>query len=367
MIDSKKVDIYLPHEIIQMIDNDIDLFELFKKDKGDNIMVNNKNAFMNQLLSGYFYEYRNEINIYASNISGILANFNIKNDTVQDIVSSFLNYIIFPQKEENYKSKRGTKASSKKISFRTTDKNSTISILDDIYSELQNIDTSLSGYICRMLISYFKKPLYKREQIIFSSNYKTIMRCCQKKCIKFRYTSDDKWYTVIPYKIFRGKEQMFNYVFCYGFDNNKKVVNYSFRLNRITDLNESDISANISEDIREDINKKFLLTQNLGASYAINADLQECRVILSTKGLSSFKHIYFGRPQVERKEQTPEGNFIYYFRCSNEQLYRYFRRFNPGEAIVEYPLSLRNRIIDFHKESLKSYESGNLYSNKSRR
>ena len=78
MGESRKVDIYLPPEIIQMIYNDIELFELFKPDKGDSIMVNNKNAFMNQLLSGYFDNYKNEINAYASDISNILGQYNIK-------------------------------------------------------------------------------------------------------------------------------------------------------------------------------------------------------------------------------------------------------------------------------------------------
>ncbi|EGG91044.1 hypothetical protein HMPREF0491_02394 [Lachnospiraceae oral taxon 107 str. F0167] len=356
MGESRKVDIYLPPEIIQMIYNDIELFELFKPDKGDSIMVNNKNAFMNQLLSGYFDNYKNEINAYASDISNILGQYNIKNDTIRDIVSSFFNDIVFSQKEDIYKSKKEIKTSNEKFPFRTTDKNGTIVILDEIESELQNIDTSLSGYICKMLISYFKKPLYEREQIIFSSNYKNILQCCQKNGIKFLYSSDNKWYTVIPYKIFRGKEQMFNYIFCYGLDENQNTKTYSFRLNRITNLKVSNILINIPEDIE----KNFLATQRLGASYAINSDLEESCVILNTKGLSSFKHIYFGRPQVDSKEQTPEGNFKYYFKCSTEQLYRYFRRFNSGEAIVEYPIELRNKIISFHQKSLEVYQDGKL-------
>ena len=79
-------------------------------------------------------------------------------------------------------------------------------------------------------------------------------------------------------------------------------------------------------------------------------------MLLTPAGTQSFKHIYFGRPKVDRKEITPAGNYRYYFICSTEQLYRYFRRFNPGEAIIEYPTTLRDRIIDFHVKSLEGYE-----------
>ena len=85
--------------------------------------------------------------------------------------------------------------------------------------------------------------------------------------------------------------------------------------------------------------------------------MEETCVLLTPAGKRSFKHIYFGRPKVDRNEITPAGNYRYYFICSTEQLYRYFRRFNPGEAIIEYPTTLRDRLIDFHVKSLEGYEN----------
>jgi len=161
-----------------------------------------------------------------------------------------------------------------------------------------------------------------------------------------------KW-NCISYKIFTGKEQMFNYVFCYGLDEDGKLRNYSFRLSRMSGIQKSYSSIPYPSDIED----KFILTSKLGASYAINDGLEETCVILSPAGILSFKHIYFGRPKVDRKEITPLGNYKYYFTCSTEQLYRYFRRFNPGEAIIEYPTTLRDKIIDFHIKSLKGYEN----------
>ena len=145
---------------------------------------------------------------------------------------------------------------------------------------------------------------------------------------------------------------MFNYVFCYGLDENNTIKNYSFRLSRMSQIQGTSLFIPCPEDIE----KNFSLTQSLGASYAINTPPETSCVLLTKKGLSSFRHIYFGRPKVEKKESAPNGGFRYYFNCSEEQLYRYFRRFNPGEAIVESPPSLRDRIIDFHKKSLEVYQ-----------
>lgn len=211
---------------------------------------------------------------------------------------------------------------------------------------------SRSGFICKILKLYFKKPLYQRERIIFQSEYENISCRCQKKCIKFYNLSDNQWYTVMPYKIFLGKEQMFNYVFCYGLDENNTIKNYSFRLSRMSQIQGTSLFIPCPEDIE----KNFSLTQSLGASYAINTPPETSCVLLTKKGLSSFRHIYFGRPKIEKKEPAPNGCFRYSFNCSEEQLYRYFRRFNPGEAIVESPPSLRDRIIDFHKKSLEVYQ-----------
>ena len=129
---------------------------------------------------------------------------------------------------------------------------------------------------------------------------------------------------------------MFNYLFCYNYDENMVIKYYTYRLNRIKAVSNSWQRIEHPNEIKEN----FLLTQKLGTLYPINTQVEESCVFLSAKGIYSFNHLYFGRPQVERKEQTAEGNFRYYFSCSTEQLYRYFHRFNPRDAIVEYYLSL---------------------------
>ncbi len=339
-MENAKIDIYPSPEIRQMIENDIELFEIFKDNKNSEPMKGNTNAFLNQLFNGY--KYKEEMEKFAK----LLDTYPMTTKDIRKLIDMMLD-----NEAHHHGNNTEDNLEKKRLSFKPTQKNYTTNISEEIDKDCPH-DMSRSGFICKILKLYFKKPLYQRERIIFQSEYENISCRCQKKCIKFYNLSDNQWYTVMPYKIFLGKEQMFNYVFCYGLDENNTIKNYSFRLSRMSQIQGTSLFIPCPEDIE----KNFSLTQSLGASYAINTPPETSCVLLTKKGLSSFRHIYFGRPKIEKKEPAPNGCFRYSFNCSEEQLYRYFRRFNPGEAIVESPPSLRDRIIDFHKKSLEVYQ-----------
>lgn len=339
-MENAKIDIYPSPEIRQMIENDIELFEIFKDNKNSEPMKGNTNAFLNRLFNGY--KYKEEMEKFAK----LLDTYPMTTKDIRKLIDMMLD-----NEAHHHGNNTEDNLEKKRLSFKPTQKNYTTNISEKIDKDCPH-DMSRSGFICKILKLYFKKPLYQRERIIFQSEYENISCRCQKKCIKFYNLSDNQWYTVMPYKIFLGKEQMFNYVFCYGLDENNTIKNYSFRLSRMSQIQGTSLFIPCPEDIE----KNFSLTQSLGASYAINTPPETSCVLLTKKGLSSFRHIYFGRPKIEKKEPAPNGCFRYSFNCSEEQLYRYFRRFNPGEAIVESPPSLRDRIIDFHKKSLEVYQ-----------
>ncbi len=339
-MENAKIDIYPSPKIRQMIENDIELFEIFKDNKNSEPMKGNTNAFLNRLFNGY--KYKEEMEKFAK----LLDTYPMTTKDIRKLIDMMLD-----NEAHHHGNNTEDNLEKKRLSFKPTQKNYTTNISEEIDKDCPH-DMSRSGFICKILKLYFKKPLYQRERIIFQSEYENISCRCQKKCIKFYNLSDNQWYTVMPYKIFLGKEQMFNYVFCYGLDENNTIKNYSFRLSRMSQIQGTSLFIPCPEDIE----KNFSLTQSLGASYAINTPPETSCVLLTKKGLSSFRHIYFGRPKIEKKEPAPNGCFRYSFNCSEEQLYRYFRRFNPGEAIVESPPSLRDRIIDFHKKSLEVYQ-----------
>ena len=53
-MENAKIDIYPSPKIRQMMDNDIELFEIFKDNKNSEPMKGNTNAFLNRLLYVYF-------------------------------------------------------------------------------------------------------------------------------------------------------------------------------------------------------------------------------------------------------------------------------------------------------------------------
>lgn len=330
-MENAKIDIYPSPEIRQMIENDIELFEIFKDNKNSEPMKGNTNAFLNRLFNGY--KYKEEMEKFAK----LLDTYPMTTKDIRKLIDMMLD-----NEAHHHGNNTEDNLEKKRLSFKPTQKNYTTNISEEIDKDCPH-DMSRSGFICKILKLYFKKPLYQRERIIFQSEYENISCRCQKKCIKFYNLSDNQWYTVMPYKIFLGKEQMFNYVFCYGLDENNTIKNYSFRLSRMSQIQGTSLFIPCPEDIE----KNFSLTQSLGASYAINTPPETSCVLLTKKGLSSFRHIYFGRPKIEKKEPAPNGCFRYSFNCSEEQLYRYFRRFNPGKLSWNHLLPSEIELLIF--------------------
>ncbi len=349
-MDSKeKIDIYIPKRVSQTLKNDAELFEIFKKDKGNKIMEINLNSFINILIKEFYNTYISEYNNYYNNIYNELDNFGIQNN--DKLAKTIINKFIF---SSDYK-KRGTQ--SERLSFKATEKSGAQGVLEAI-DEVNEIDDSISQYLGRMLIAYSRKPLYERERIIFKSIYDKIIHCCKKKqSFSFTNSIDGNKHTVMPYSISLGKEELFNYLLCYTYDEKGGIKTYTYRLSRITNIIESNIKIPYSDDVKE----QFELIETYGSAYAFNENVEAC-VLLNKAGISSFRQIYFGRPKVKDKKETDDGNYRYYFNCSQYQLYLYFRRFNAGEAFVEYPKELQDKIRIFHEKSLYTYTTKKLYN-----
>lgn len=91
-----------------------------------------------------------------------------------------------------------------------------------------------------------------------------------------------------------------------------------------------------------------------GPQYMINDGEESC-VRLTESGVRNFSRIYYGRPMVERVEDKEDGHY-YYFNCSKDQIFFYFRRFGYEDAEIISPEPLRKKMIDFHSMALKMYQ-----------
>ena len=150
-----------------------------------------------------------------------------------------------------------------------------------------------------------------------------------------------------------GFEERFNYLL--GQEYNEKLKRntaVSFRLCRINRPSYCISSGELEESVAQNLEK----TKRRSPQYAINEDTETC-VRLSERGQQSFRAIYFGRPAVSRKEKAEDGSMLYFFQSSVDQVYRYFMRFNAGEAEVLYPEDLRDRLRKFYEDALKVYKN----------
>ena len=88
----------------------------------------------------------------------------------------------------------------------------------------------------------------------------------------------------------------------------------------------------------------------------INDDVESC-VRLSESGVRNFSRIYYGRPMVDHIEEKADGTY-YYFKCSVDQVFMYFRRFGYEDAEILSPQPLRERMIEFHEKASAMYKGG---------
>lgn len=335
----EKINIYVSSEIKDQITTDAMRFEILKK---DNRTVN-PNGFLSMLLCGYHDIYQYEYSRVRNSIMNTLSKCNLSVDKRSEIADELLKDVFLHL---------DNKKRSKKIPISLKPTADTEGIISWIENEELDGRDSLSNYLRRMILSYFRKPLWERERIIFRGNYQYIQDMCEKKCpIAFSLINDvEQFHNVNPYKIVFGKDEMFNYLICTEINtktNKHEVVSY--RLSRIKTVNTT---SNIPP-ITKELEKLCDRTIKTSPQFAINSDVEIC-VELNDKGMKLYNRIYLGRPQYIRVQEQ-QGKHYYYFDCSEEQSFQYFRKFNDGTAIIRSPDSLVQRMIDFHTDVLAAY------------
>lgn len=341
----EKINIYVPEATGMLLNNDAALFEVFKKD-GYTI---NRNRFLSLLVIGYYSAYVSECRQQYENTLENLQQY-IQNTTIRKAAAeSILNRVILPEIPKR-KGKNPVKLSLKPTA-------ETEGIILNIADSL-SVDDYVSQYFCRMFMSYAKKPLYERERLIFSNTAQMIISACKnKRPVTFTTIWNTKIvHEVIPYELAVGQDEMFNYLLCQERNIKTGILEArAYRLNRITRFN---FSAS-TESLTNEIIHYLELMKKSGAQYPINDEDEIC-VRLTDYGVISYNRIYHGRPKYVRIEHTNEGH-LYYFQCSKDQVFFYFRRFEAGAAEILYPKLLRERMIRFHTMAIEVYRDKKAY------
>ena len=336
----EKINIYVPENIGKMLEGDAVMFEVYKKD-GRTV---NKNRFLGMLIKGYYDDYISEARVAYETILSAIDSKKLSLQEKEQIADSVLKNSILSA----VPSRKGKHPA--RLSLKPT--KDTETLIQQILIDLGGKDY-ISQYFCRMFMSYCDKPFSKREQIIFKDNYEILQESCSnKQSISFKTIWNEKnIHEVIPYKVVTGPEEMFNYLLCAEINSvTGEQETKTYRLNRIDRINYGKSMGSINDKVRHNLE----LMIQYGPQYMINDDEESC-VRLSSYGVKSFNRIYYGRPQFERIEVKDEQTY-YYFKCSLDQLFLYFKRFEGDAAEIIYPKALRERMIRFHADSLDTYK-----------
>jgi len=338
----EKLLVYIPLEIKEKLDSDARLFEIFKSD-GETI---NRNRFINLLILGYYSDYASEVKNNTDKIKEEIQSLDLSEDISLSLTSKLMDRLFYPEitKQKGIHLER--------LAIKPT--KDTIAIITDAENNL-NSNESLSWHFCKMIMDYCKKPITQRERIIFKNNYELLSLACKNKRPVLFTTIWNKnvSHRVLPYKIIVGSDELFNYLYCQEVNPLTNLPETRvYRLNRITGI--CNIAKINQESFDMDVLKHLILMEKYKSIFAINNDETAC-IKLSSQGELSFRRMYYGRPEYYKKESNKDYS-LYYFDCSIEQLYLYFRRFESNNSTVIYPESLKNKIIKFHEDSLKNYK-----------
>ena len=340
MSNLEKINIYVPVNVGKMLDYDARMFEILKKDA----QTINMNRFLSLIICGYYNTYATDCLDLRAKILMELESLSTNVGDKINVAENILRNVILPQ----IPAKRNKQ--SMRLSLKPT--KDTESLILKIMNDIGDKEF-ISQFFCRLLMSYCEKPFYIREQLVFKENFDFLADACTRQTPLAISTVWDKTkvHEIIPYKLTVGKEEMFNYLLCGEYNSVERIVTArTYRLNRIGKINYNHSSEKLSADVIHNLESMSLY----GPQYIIR-DNEEACVRLSDIGVDMFRKLYHGRPDVDRIEQTDDNCYNYYFKCSKDQLFFYFRKFSYSEAEIMYPQELRSRIIEFHRASLNGY------------
>lgn len=339
---TEKIKFYVPERTDMVIRSDAEQFEIYKA--GSETI--NLNRFLSMLITGYYYGYKQEQNETAKAIREIIETHLQSNREKEELTEQIMEHVIMPEV-----SRRKGKQSVP-ISLKPT--YDTDQIITEINQSLVGTGDYLSQYLRRMLMSYCEKPIYEREKIVFREKVEFLEEAClQGRVISFTTIYNPKAiHHVLPYELTHGSEERFNYLLGQEYSKTlHKNLAVAYRLCRINRPSFSLSTGTLEEPVRRYLEK----SKKGSPQYAINEDLETC-VRLNEAGQQSYKMMYFGRPIPQRLEKEEDGSMLYYFQSSQDQLFRYFVRFNASEAEVLYPEQLRDRLRIFYENALIIYQ-----------
>lgn len=330
---TEKYKIYLSEDTRTRLVNDAELFEFTKEDGSVNL-----NGFLKQLIVNYFEQYRKDSDERLESVLGELTS--VKSLKAKD--ASMLADKIIRTYINNKESSSG-----KSTVITLTVSGDSYSIIKIIENNLLK-DTSMSGYIKDMFLSYLSIPRNKREEIIFKQTYEAINRAIKEnRVITFSSTNShgNGSVSVEPYLIAPSKEEQFSYLLCRS---TKDYNDHTYRISRLRNVFVTSDTFYVDETTLERLTRKGARSPH-SAARDIHAVVR-----MTERGKSMYRMIIKNRPAV-----TEIKGDKYLFDWPEMQLEDYFRRFGK-EAVVISPKSLKRKLTNYYTEALKAYTTKDM-------
>lgn len=325
------VSVYIKKETYDLLQKEIKIFHL----------NNNYSSLIKTIVINFYPSYQEENSNLKNEITKNVPQVSPQNlDTILYTIQKFNT-----NKTSHDNVNKKHEKSNKKISIRIN-KNDF-----EFDSIIFNSKMDVSTFINMLVISYLSKPQQIREKILFKNIINSIEKVISNnKSVEIKYKTSAsnkiKRAIITPYKICVSSEELFNYLL-YQENKDYKLIARSIHLYNIIDT-----SAPIQQiEINKEVLNNFEKMKLNGIQFSINENITY-KVFLTEEGKNMFNYSYLERPY-----KLPESNEkagIYYFNCSELQLFRYFAPFFNNAIILE-PLSTRKKLTDTLLETTKNY------------
>ena len=323
---TEKYKIYLTEETKNRLIDDAELFEFFKSDGKVNL-----NSFLKELIVNYFEQYREDgdelIRSMADDIASVKS---LKPKDARDIAGKII---------RNYINNREPSSGRSSVI--------TLTVSGESYGIIKIIennalmDSSLSGYLKDMFLSYLSIPRSKREEIIFADTYRSIGRAIDT-CRLLSFTSGSSEYHAVvePYMTVISKDEQCSYLLCRDPRTRKY---HSYRISRL-----SNVFVTSDTFVRDESAAEELRARGMRSPHSVMPAVHAV-IRMTEHGRQMYKVIVKNRPAVT----SVEGD-LYHFDWPELQLVDYFKRFGK-DAIAVSPRSLRSKLRNYYEVSLEAY------------
>ncbi len=347
--DEQKVSITLSYEAYQIIKDDMNIF----------IPEVNWAGFINSILSGFMdssnasiksaslRERQRIIDLLKSNNEPLTPTEKTIIDTLENDFRNRLRSEMKSYSTDSYITKK----------IRISNDNAKAINMSGDSDYFDKEDYSSAGkYIKALLEDYARQQFSIRERIIFHHTFNVINNCISSNSLlKLVYKSRDDVKSILkikPYGILTDKLNGYHY--CVGLLYDTQVDMpplFSLRISRICSVRQLSQTSRIKPKEKAYIESQI---KNSGVAY-IQGTTNECEIELTPKGEKLYRSILHLRPRYKELPQPgSNGNMIYIFDCTDEQIRNYFFQFGK-EAKITKPKYLKEEFFARFSDAASIY------------